>query len=460
LSLQNQVSKSFNKIFRRCFIKRRQNDGTYESEWQDVSKYVKKWGKIRREIDSSRLSKFRFRGMTLVMQNEEGTFNPWTNDASLWFGFSDIQRTLFKIEAGYLEQTQGADGIWINTEYPSTAEWDMGHWDSAKWDDQAIAFTGIIYGNIAISTKNEVALPIQPVTEVFRQYSARNIGGYNDSLTASKFIELVRDHTDGSSNYVFRPFFGDTTTNWEIATTTSIFANLNTSTADDVRDNTVWKVMEKLSEAENHVPFIGRDGKFIFKDRADITTTIAWEFHGQGTFNRTYGHNIIDIRNFAPKPNKYYSRVSLKWKDANTTTSFEIRESTLTVGNSTAWIFGERTFAFTNTWIQTATVAQTLAQTLFDDYSSLKQEINVIAPFTPELDILDLVSVTYDASPTLEENLWDVRDWAADNTSTSTDLIWDANTGEALKLSAEEFKIISVEDDLDKFRTIVQARET
>ena len=69
------------------------------------------------------------------------------------------------------------------------------------------------------------------------------------------------------------------------------------------------------------------------------------------------------------------------------------------------------------------------------------------------------ISVTYDPNPFNVDSLWDQRNWAADNTSTSDDLTWDAQSNDSLLLSGQEFKFISIELDLDNYSTKILARE-
>ena len=103
-------------------------------------------------------------------------------------------------------------------------------------------------GKRNLSDKNEVTFPVRPLLQIFRDFPARNLVGWTTTgFTATQFFNAVRDMTDGSSSFVFRPFFQDTTTFWSIASTSNTYANLNTSTADDVIDKSVWDIMEKIS---------------------------------------------------------------------------------------------------------------------------------------------------------------------------------------------------------------------
>lgn len=416
-------------------------------------------------IDAIRLNRLQFSALTLVVSNESGRYNPEDNEASLWFGYLQQQRTLVKIEVGFLQQVRNDDGTWVNIEFPGESVWDEAYWDlGSEWDDPApIAFKGVINGDIVLTDSNEITLNVSPLLQVFRDFSARNLTGLDSSMTASRFMTLLRDQTDGSGNFVFRPFFDDTTSAWDIATTTVTYSNLNTNTAKDIRAMNVWEVVEKLAESENHVAFISRDGTFRFRPRDANTAAAAFEFFGgPGVYDSTYGHTIKKIQSYGKKQSKFYSRVEVQYREEDTTTSFEIVEATLTVAsNNAAWNLGQKTIDIQNFWIPTSTVAESIAESLFQDYSAVKNEVEFTTSLVPHLDILDRVAVTYDASPVSANSLWDQFDWAETMGAAETgqELIFDANTGEALKLSGDEFKFQSIEIDLDKLECKFSARE-
>lgn len=432
-TLNGQIKNGRSRIYRRLFIKRRTSGtGLYESDWQDISADVIKWGSVRKEIDNNKVNNYKFSGMSIVMNNMQGKFNPYISPDSIWFGYGDEQRTLVKIEAGFLYQVRGTNGIWTTTELPSAN----------------IVFSGFISGNINITGSNQVTLPIVPLTECFRQFSARRLTGWNSSLTASDFIELLRDQQDTSGNYIFKPFFGDTSTNFVITASTNEYANLNTSTAKDVINNTAWGIVEKLCEAENYVPLVTNSGVFKFRPRT-ISTTPVYEFYGVGGFSSEYGHTIKRINWYGKRHSKYYSRVSVKWAEADTSTSYEVKESSYLVNSTSGpWTLGEKSLNITNTWIPSATAALTIATELFNEFSAIREEIEFTTSLVPHLEIFDRVLVTYDPSPVLGNSLWDLYNWS-DSISAADDMIWDDSGGESIKLYQKEFKLIAIDMNLD-----------
>lgn len=461
-TIEKAIKAPVNNAFRRFLIKRRDEiTGEFEDTWQDLSDKVKKWGKVRAAIDSERINKFRFSTMSLKCLNDRGTFNPADDKDSFWFGFGEQQRSLVRIEAGFFSDTQSSGGVWARSELPSNAKWDDAMWDVDIWDADNALFTGILWGDIELDESNEVKLRVKPLSQVFRDYSARNLSGYNNSLTASDFMRLVRDHTDGSGNFIFRPFFGNTTANFEIASTTVTFSNLNTATAKDVRNATVWDVMEKLAEAENHVVYVDKQGVFKFQPRDAAQSTTVYELHGVGSTDNQFGHTVKRINRFGKRLTKFYSRVELQFQEGDTVTSFKVKESSLAVsGANTAWNLGERTLSINNVWIPDSATADTIATTVFNEVSSFNNEIELSASFVPHLDVLDRFSVTYDSSEFDQGSLWDVNVWAdsAGGTNFDNELVWDESGGNALRLDGTEFKFLEFEQDLDKLETTFKGK--
>lgn len=464
-TLRRLIKKNKQRVFRRAFIKRRlATTGLFEPNWQEITKDIKKWGTIKLSVDDVRKSKFTFGNLSIKVANDTGRFNDENNDNSLWFGFASQQRTLFKIEAGFLDQTLGADGIYTNQFINN----DVGIWDEALWDGPIYApntnetFIGVIVGDQSVNDKNTQTLRVNSLLDIFRTYPAEELAGYTTTgLTASDFMTLVRDHTDGAGSFIFRPFFGDTTTNWNITTTTTNYLDLNTTGAKEIIDKNVWDVIEKLAEAEQFVPSVTKQGVFKFVQFGTNQSSPAYEFHGLGSRDSLFRKTIKKIDSFGTNYSKYYSRVQVKYKDENTSTSYAVVKSDLLVsGGNNAWNFGHKTLLINNNFIATATTAETVAQTVFDDVSSGKEEIKFSATFVPQIELLDRISVTYDSSPVVQKSLWDSNEWAdtAGAALTGKELIWDESAGDSISLLKAEFQVLSVELDIDKFETRIRGR--
>lgn len=437
MTIIDQIKKSHSRVFRKAYIKRRlSTTGLFETDWLEITNDVKKYGKIRREIDDTRPSRFRFSPMKLVMANDNGLYNTEDSPSSLWNGYASIQRTLVKIEAGFIDSTLAADGTRTNTVFPSTTT----------------VFIGIISGDFNVDNTNEVAINVAPLTKVFQDYPARQLAFSQLSGTANTFLTNIRDQTDGAGAFIFRPFFGDTTTNFDFTSTGTNYSWATSATQEFV-EKTVWEAIEIFAEAEQYVPYITRDGKFRFVPGNPLTSTASFEFFGLGTNDRTYGHTIKKIAKYGKKVSAYFSYIQVKYNDASTITSYEVAQTQFSVdGQNNPWNFGHRKYDIDNTLIPNSATAQNVATQVLTELGTLRDEIEMTTTFIPHLEILDRIEVSYSTRSVDPRALWDRVNWDEFN--------WDASVGDALNLSAKEFKILSIEMDLDKFECKFIGRST
>lgn len=464
MSTVEQAAKSKSNVVRRMYIKRRDNvTGLFEGDWLEITDDVKKFGKVKKSIDATRPFKFKFSNLQFEVSNQNGKYNPHNDENSLWYNYLNQQRTLVRVECAYVNVDSESKPYRIRAEYPETTVWDESLWDedATIWDSPgSTVFKGIISGDIGLSDKNSVKFNAKPLNSIFEDFSFSNLTGFTSTgITASQYVELLRDQQDGNGAYIFRPFFEDTTTAWNISTTSYVYADLNTSSSKDTIDKTAWQVLEQLAEAENFVPFIDGVGNFNFVSRGAVASAASYEFHGAGSFNTTYGNTIKQISDFGFKISKYYSRVGIKFKEENTTTSYAFKEAAFSVDPANnAWVLGERTLNINNNYFATSTVAQTAADALFADVSALKQELKFDTSLVLGLDIFDRFKVYYDPTEVNVSSLWDINDWG-DSIDTDKDLIWDKTDGEQIRLTGEEFKFTSFTLDLDGLKNIFIARE-
>src|SRR3990167_3391378 len=367
-SLVNEIKKSAATVFRRAWIRRRDaSTGLFEASWQDISQDVKKWGTIQRSADAVRPHAVRIGVVTMEVDNQSGRYNPETDGASLWYGYASQQRSLVKLEVGYVHETQSTGGVWTRTEYPT----------------DSTAFIGVLAGDVMMGAQQTVPLNAKSLLQVFQDYPAASLTYTTTGYTASEFMTAVRDATDGSNNYVFRPFFGDTTTNWSITATTIVYSYLDSVGAANVRGKTVGGGMQLLAEAEQFVVYVSPTGTFRFQSDA-ATTTVAFGFVGRGGVDSTHGHTIKQVTSYGLALSRYYSRVRVQFSEDDTTTSFEITQSAFQVGGTNnPWNLGLRTLDVTNFLIPNTATAQSIAAAIFANVSSIKNEIQFTTTLIP-----------------------------------------------------------------------------
>jgi len=437
-SITKEIKKAHSRVFRRCYIKRRDTTtGLFESNWQEITNDIKRWGQIGSNVDYERYGSFNFLGTNLIMDNSKGRYSPATSDNSLWYGYMSQQRTLIKIEAGFVHQWLDTNGIWHNDTYPS---------------DPTI-FRGIISGAINYNDQDEVVLPLKPLMQVFSDFL------YDDIfLAAGDYLDSAV--TELSISDKIKPFFDNTSSNFDIASIPSVAAQK--WPGGQTTDLSVWKFIESMARQLNLVPYITPAGVFKVRNKT-VSSTTAFEFYGAGpTINTEYGQTIKDVTYYGVNANNFYSKViyQYNWTNLFTTTgplyAVTSLSSTIT-GSNLVWEYGAKAltvsdsdgdFDIVGLTLPTAqAIANSLCGQIFNEVSRADEEIRFKTTFIPHLNLLDRVKITYDSSDyTSNQTLWDAYNW-------DTELTWDDGAEGAIVLQNEPFKILSIQIDLDNLET-------
>ena len=413
MAITEEINRPISQVFRRAYVKRRSaTTGLYESTWQNITEYVVSWGSVSIGIDNIRLNNFTHSGIDLTVDNTAGKFSVETKTTSLWYGYMTRYRSLLKIESGYLDDS--------GNELPSTVTIGI----------------FIITDEIVINAvTNQGSIRAKSLISVFDEVRAAEVAGLGTiNQTASELITKIRDHTDGSSNFVFRNFI--TSTSWTIQTTT---VQYNLATTTSIGEKTCWDLMNSLAECESFVLLVNREGVFEFRDRNERTATSQFAFKGQG-FNE---QNIISLNEYSEGLNKFYNYFNLKWTTEDTTTSYVSAGLSTTIDpSSSAWKYGVRIYKMDNPFFATSTVAQGVVNNLVTTFQTLKEEIKIKSKFCPQLNILDKVEFSYHSYDLANSTIWDVFNWDESN--------W-AEENDNFDWTDIPFKIISCKHNLNDF---------
>jgi hypothetical protein len=420
MGLETEINKSSANIFRRAYVKRRSADtGLYESDWQDITAYVKKWGSISAAVDDVKLNEFTYSGISLLVSNDEAKFNREDDEQSLWNGYLTRYKSLIKIEAGYTAD----DG----TEYPTVST-------------QGIF---IITNEIALrGNTNDVQLRGKSLISVFDEVRASDIASITGTMTASEVVTSIRDYTDGSGNYIFQQFISAGA--WTIQTTTNNYVFNDTSALQDL---SCWGLMSKLSESEGNILMINRTGGFEFRNRDPRTTASSFDIRGLGYRNM----HIKSIPSFKEALNKTYNYFRVKFDEADTTTSFVVAGTTTSVDASNpSWKYGQRTYEMTNIFMDSVT-ADAVASNLYSLFATPKNEVSIDTKFVPHLEILDRLALYHRSYSIMGATLWDRFNWDEAN--------WASQAGENFDFDGENYKVLSRKINLDNLTNNFILRE-
>jgi len=423
MSLKSLIKRDKMEVFRRLYLKRRQTNGEYESDWQEVPRrLIKKWGNVKFSVDDVKPNFYKFSGVNFQVLNNDGFFSEVTQEQSFWFGYLSRFRTLVKIEAGYTD----TDGSELPTE--------------------STLYIGLITNDFKQKQDNIIQFQTKHLSSVFEEFPADKIPGLGATQTASDVVTKIRDYIDSNSISVFQKFISLGA--WTIQTTTT---NYNMATTTNLQGQSCWGLMKKLAEAENYVVFVDKIGEFYFQAKSDVPSVASYHFSGIGDGDKSHGHNIMRKISIDEGLRKVYNRIRVKFNNSDTITSYYIKEETWDWGDSSSsFRFGVREFNYNNDWLVTAT-AETIGGTIFNEYSEPKTEIKFDAKFVPQLMVQDRVDVTYQSAIVTGSSLWGFDNW--------DEAIWGGQTGFNISLVNQNVKILNIKHDLDKFVSSLEVRE-
>lgn len=432
-NLSSLIRRSVKYPFRKVEIKRRSaTTGLYETDWFDITPRVERFGTLQTSIDDTRINQFVHSGVNLTVRNDFGEFNTENDGQSLFFGYLTRVRTLVRISAGY---TDGA-----GNQFPS----------------DTVQGIFIMTGEInTVSQNNQVNLNCKSLNSIFQETRADELTGITDSITASEIVAKIRDASDGSGNLLFRTFI--TSSSWEIQSTTALITSLGTS--DALAQYSVWELMVKLAEVETFVVYITRQGGVVFSDRLPSTLNSSFSLYGAGYRDP----NVIKITSYKEAVDKLFTHIRFKYAEDDTETSFVTAGTITTISvTSNEWKYGQRLYQFENTFFSVQGQAEISARRILGELSNLKSEVELDCLFLPHLELLDRVDLSYREGTIGSSYLWDLKDWAADtSTSDGTNvLLWSSETAATIDFSGKNFKIISRKTNLDNFVTTLKLRES
>lgn len=421
MSIVSEIKKSDMSVFRRILLKRRGQDGEYESSWFTIpSKYIKKFGVIDKGVDTLRQNFFSSNGFNFTVVNNEGTFSDIGDDKSIFYNKLSRYRTLVKVEAGYYD----TDG----SELPASPS----------------LFVGLLKPGMPYRQDNVIGFKADHLDQIFKEFSADRITGLGTTQTAKQVIEKIRDHQDGNAVAIFQKYI--TSGGWVITSSSNTY---DMSTIASLEGKSVWELMGQLAEAENNIMYISREGDFYFRER-DPTSTVEYHFSGIGDSDNSYGRNILgnisvdeDIRNV-------YNRVRIKYEKDDTSASYKTYNENWNWGDSSSsFKYGVRTYEYENIFMDAALASET-AENIFSEFQYGKEIVNFKSKFIPQLDILDRVNITYKTVVRTGDALWGYFLFGH--------ALWGERSGKNIEIDGD-YKIMTIKHNIENFITNFVLRE-
>lgn len=414
MSIESEIKKNAPTVFRRLYMKRRQTDGEYETDWQEIDDgYIKKYGSVDFGIDDIKVNFYKYSGLKFQVQNTDGYFADEIDDKSFWYTYLGRYRTLVKLEAGYTAD----DG----TEFPTNSS----------------LFVGIMDESMKFNENNLISYNVNHLSRIFEEFPAANIKSMGSTQTAKSIIEKMRDHTDDNAVAIFQKYI--TSGGWNL---TSSSRTYNMATTSSLEGTSCWELIKKLAEAENHLAYIDRVGDFYFVEKTATSSVPTYHFSGLGEKNPTLGVNVIGKLSIDENIKQCYNRIRITY---DTTSSTIIKQETWNWGDSSSsFRFGVRTYEYKNEFMGAATASDT-AENLFDKFSEPKDLVKFNAKFVPHLDIYDYVTLTYQTVRRSGGSLWGLFNWGEG--------VWGNRTGYNINIDNGDYDIEKIKHNIDNFTT-------
>jgi len=246
-TLQELIRRNNQRPIRRCYIKRRNFSGNYESSWTRIDNWknrdrVFNWGSISFEINHlpAQISTVNASNISMTFDNQDGHFNVETSSNSIWKGFIGRKYTKLKIDCGYLDSDDSEIGV-VNV------------------------FEGVI-DKVIISENQTAKITILNYITVLKRFDIKDL-----SLAATdRTIEnLMSDIMNQSKITQFIPY---------VAADPAI-ASVN---IDDptLLEGTYWNNILKFTELTNSTPLlVGDTWTFAAREAGAVS---QWDFKGYG----------------------------------------------------------------------------------------------------------------------------------------------------------------------------------
>jgi hypothetical protein len=424
-SIESLIKQNKMKVFRRIYMKRR-SVIDYETNWQLIpEKYIKSYGTISYSIDDIKANFYNISSFSFSVINNDGFFSGVDQDKSFFYSYFSVYRTLVKIEAGYIDY----DG----TEYPANP----------------ILFIGILGEDYKYSDTNIISFQVKNLTSLFQEISVADIPGMGITQTANELVSTIKNYVDSNGIYFFQKYI--TSTNWFIESTTTYY---NMATSTTLQGMNCWSFLTKIAEAENKVIYINYNGEFYFQAKQVITSTAKYHFSGIGDNNNSYGHNIIGNLSIDDNVRKVYNRIRIQFNNEDTDTSYYIKKENWNWGDSSSsFMFGVRTYEYSNIWLANTMAAQTIGDLIYNEYKWAKKETTFDSKFIPHLFINDRVNLTYRTKQILSNNadLWGHFVWGQ--------AFWGTKKGYNINIENMDSRITKITHNVDSFKSSITLRE-
>lgn len=268
-TLMELLRKNYQRPVRKCYLKRRYVDNTYEADWVRIDTkeggLVTKWGQASYSINSDpgNITDFIVTGVSMQFKNTSGFWAKENNNFSYFYDDTTYIRvlSLIKIEAGYYDE----DGNEVGVEN---------------------VFEGFV-SSITLNQNETASVKCLSYLSIFTRYHINDLS-LSGNMLVSEIYESIHNQAKITK---YLPY---------VAPNPFIDVTINT---EELSGN-YWEVLKKIAYLSNSIPLLeGSIFKLVPRTESE---TIAFDFLGRGTS----GDDIYGINEYDDEGSE---RVRLHW---------------------------------------------------------------------------------------------------------------------------------------------------
>lgn len=415
------IRKNKQLVSRRVFVKRRDTNGDFESEWQridfrDGQEVILSFGSIDVEIDADpgQIATFDVSEITLIFDNKNAFFNKEDDPNSFWNGFLSRAYTKIKIEAS-IEASAQDSFIWGNFVWGDGSTWGG--------DTDFIVFEGLI-NTISPNEANQAVVNAFTYNVVLQKYDISDLS-LTGNQTASAIITSIMNQSKITK---FIPFV---TPNPDI----------NPTIISDNLTGTYFNVLRELALLSNSVIFL--DGETFAFEARDPTSALVFEFKGAGVSGP---QDIYKVTNYDDEGK---DRVRLLWLSEG-----EARQdASVDAELIKKYLQEPQTINLTD--ISNSTDKDAILAALLAEWEDPKPIIDFRARFLLDLiRPLDKISIEIKGQIQPSQGVFTWGEWAWGDGSQ-----WGKSTGSIIISDDDRWMITSIKKDLDAWNMLIRAEK-
>lgn len=406
MTTRTEIDKKVNRRYNDVYLKRRFPNGTYDTDWIDVTRYVSSidWISYSLDYDSAYdVGISTVDNVGITFDNKDGKFNDFEDPRSYWNSIETRNKSQVKIEAGYIDSNDDKIEQIVFT----------GFWDELR---------------TKVNLNDTVKTQLLAKISILRQLDI-DVGTFNNEVMASDFIYAALN----------RPEITD-------------FLTLDESNIDvdfdylidepyNYGSKKLDKTINEILFFANSVLYVDSSDNIIVRSRA-TKRVVSYKFYSNSSTGNS--DNIHNVMMFSTGRSRL--RNSFSWGS-----------STINARSDSVYLekYGISTkVIFTDTVTTDATIKSILAN-LLTEWQFPKKEITIQTDYLAnEISLLDLVTVD------LKPNYKNTND-----IPTYNQIQWDgsykyASYGNGINVNALlGFKVVKIIHDITNSKTVLTLRE-